>query len=94
MDLFCFAPPPLPSLVSLYFLRPTGARAIFLHSNVLYNYIYFVIEGRKKTGGPKHPKIFLDRDFFPGTENARGRQTHHQRNGQNPRNSRPIRSHS
>ena len=34
-DLFCFAPPP-PSLVGLYFLRTPGARAIFLHSNVLY----------------------------------------------------------
>ena len=30
--LFC----PAPSLVGLYFLRPPGARAIFLHSNVLY----------------------------------------------------------
>ena len=36
-DLFCFAPP--PSLVSMNFLWPPGARAIFLHSNVLYNNI-------------------------------------------------------
>ena len=40
-DLFCFEthppPPPPPSLVSINFLRTPGARAIFLHSNVLYN---------------------------------------------------------
>ena len=33
-----FAPPPL-TFVSWYFLRPPGARAIFLPSNVVYNNI-------------------------------------------------------
>ena len=33
------SPPPPPSLVSINLLRPPRARAIFLHSNVLYNNI-------------------------------------------------------
>ena len=47
--LFCFAPP--PNLVSINFLSPQGARAIFLHSNVLYNNIQIVTGGHKNTGG-------------------------------------------
>ena len=42
---------PPPSLVSINFLWPPGARAIFLHSNVLYNNIWFVTEGHKKHWG-------------------------------------------
>ena len=47
-DLFCFGP---PSLVSINFLLPPDARAIFLHSNVLYNNIECVTGGHKKTLG-------------------------------------------
>ena len=39
-----------PSLVRLYFLRPSGARAIFFRINVLYSNIWFVTGG----GGLKH----------------------------------------
>ena len=47
LDLACFAPPP-----QLYENKwPPGARAFFLHSNVLYNNIYFVTGAHKKTGG-------------------------------------------
>ena len=34
-----YSVPPPPTLVRLYFLRPPGTRAIFFHSNVLYNNI-------------------------------------------------------
>ena len=46
-----FMPPPPPSLVSINFLRPPDERAVFLHSNVLYNNIEFVTGGHKKHWG-------------------------------------------
>ena len=39
LGLLCFAPPPPPKLSGLISFTPPGARAIFLHSNVLHNNI-------------------------------------------------------
>ena len=44
----------------LIFFTPPGARAIFLHSNVLNNNKKFVTVGRKNTGGPKHNRFESD----------------------------------
>ena len=53
-DLFCMPP---PSLVSINLLWPPGAHAIVLHSNVLYNNIFFCNGGSRETlGGPKQSR--------------------------------------
>ena len=46
-NLFC-PPPPPPQLREHKFFMTPGARAIFLHSNVLYNNLQFVTGGHKK----------------------------------------------
>ena len=47
----------LPSLVSLNFLRQPRARAIFLHSNVLYNNIICYWGRKKHWGGGERQNI-------------------------------------
>ena len=66
LDLFCFSSP--PSLVSMNILWPPGARAIFLHSNVLYNNIEFVTGCHKKhwgVGDRIDPKNSARSNFTP-----------------------------
>ena len=48
------SPQPRPQLSELIFLRPPGERAIFLHSNVLYNNMQFVSGGGGGGGRKKH----------------------------------------
>ena len=43
-----------PSSVSINFFLTPDARAIFLHSNVLYNNIEFVTGGHENTGGEQN----------------------------------------
>ena len=50
LGIYSVSPTPTQLSEHKYFMTP-GARAIFLHSNVLYNNIKFVTGGHKNTGG-------------------------------------------